>query len=310
MVLRLLKHPLLWIVIIVVGCYFTSDILEAGHTLNSSFPQLYLGWGFWVCVVFLLWMILFAPLLSFLSLPRWVDVTTATESQQLQHLTRYAKKMVATGREIERKASSDEDKAEIQQATTALLNAYMANIPLDQKVKGLHLAVHDFREMLKKKALAKVIRKYVLCAGGAVILSRKSMVDALFIFGLQIKLIIDLSRELGHKPSWAFITCCLAWVIANSLFMTLLEESNIASVIGSSLGEITGGKFVDLLQDTPFLKSLGKQTAESLYAGATLYVTGILVLRRLMGESRRLKPAELLKLRWEGLTQAKYLVKE
>lgn len=310
MVLRLLKHPLIWVAVIVIGSYFMSDLLEAGHTLNSSFPGFYLGWLFWGSLSFLLWMIVIAPLVSFLGLPRWVDVTAAPETEQIKYLTRYARKMVKYGDRMVKQSKTEEEAAELKRHTEALLHAYTANVPLDRKAQVLHEAVAGFREYVMKKALSRVVKKYVLCAGGAVILSRKSMVDVLIVFGLQLKLMVELSRDLGHKPSWAFILCCLLWVVLNSLFLSLLEESDIAGVVGSSLGEITGIKSMDMIQNVPFLKALGKQAAESMYAGATLYVTGVLVLKRLMGESRRLTPRELLKLRWEGLTQAGRLLKE
>ena len=309
MILRLLKHPLLWVAVVAVGCYFTSDLLDAGNTLNTSFPGLYMGWVFWGSLTFLLWMIVIAPLVGFLGLPQWKDISSATESEQLKYLSRYARTMVKCGDRMIKKSKPGDARLELERRTKQLLDAYTANLPLDQKVRKLHTAVGDFREYVMNSALKTVIRKYVLCAGGAVVLSRKSFVDALLIFGLQIKLMIELSRSLGHKPSWAFILCCLVWVVVNSLFISILEENDMIGFVGSSLAEITGVKSVDMLQDIPFLKSLGKQMMESMYAGASLYVTGVLVLRRLMGETRRLTPRELLKLRWEGLTQARAFLK-
>ncbi|MEG0144320.1 MAG: hypothetical protein RSA21_09545, partial [Akkermansia sp.] len=144
----------------------------------------------------------------------------------------------------------------------------------------------------------------------AVVVSRKGFLDSFIIFGLQIKLMIDISRNLGHKPSWAFILCCFIWVTINSLLISLLDEGDILGFIGSSgdelLGELLGVKTAEtVVENIPFLRTVGKQLMESTYAGGAVYVTGVLVLNRLMGESKRLTPKELFKLRREGIMLGK-----
>lgn len=160
---------------------------------------------------------------------------------------------------------------------------------------------------LKAKADA-LIMQHCKAAGLAVVFSRNNLLDGLLMLIIQARMIVEIARLVGYKPSPVFNTLCGYWIVTNSLLAALFAQDS-AEGVQDLFVSVVG----DMVTEPEELASdaLGTLTCaytvgtllEGITCGATVYVTGHLFLRQLNLEksypsSCRLK--ELVSLRRAG----------
>ncbi len=281
-----LFHTLVWCLLAAI-LYFASDIYERGLMLNEATPWPFLGYGLWLLIAGLLWQLLIGPLVAFFRL-------SCSPKRSLKDQLHRAVR-----------ATRDFDEAE-QGDPRRELHATLFKAERDElwstakgRVQVLGL-LERYRELTdKSRDERELIRRYSVAAGIGVVFSRNSFLDGLILLVMQMRLVIDLAKSRGYKPSPVFNLCCLGWVLTNSLVMALTQGliENAAE---------TGMKYLAELVLTPedfaaFIPGLPPNSArlatQAVFAGASVYITGRLFLDQLKREGQKLTMTSLMTLR-------------
>ena len=140
-----------------------------------------------------------------------------------------------------------------------------------------------------------------------VLVSQRGWLDSTVMLVMQIRMIIDLSRSLGYRPSLVFILYCLGWVVVNSIAFALFDgsdilEDSLQDLLQLRLGESAGNSL-------PFIGKLVGIVVQGASAMALIYATGKIVQRKLTGSHERLSGKERIAYRLEGYREAGTLVK-
>lgn len=260
-----MKNVLVWLALLAVG-YFGADIVEKGQALNALTPWPVLGWLLWGLTVFFVWHWLVSPIIQFCMLERADSVSDVGRARAAR---RYLKSLP--------RRDADEEKA-LARLDTALTR---------RDPEWVRDALVEFGAVDKRrKAAGELIMKHSKIAGVAVVFSRNNMLDGIMMFVVQMRLVVELARLAGYKPSPVFNSLCFVWVLTNSLLNALFAQDSAHEV-----GDLFAGTVGELLF-TP--EELGADAVgsfacaftistllEALIAGTTVYVTGHIFLRRL-----------------------------
>lgn len=292
---KLLKNPLLLCLLLLAGLYFLSGVIDAGKELNSI-P--WLGWCFWGLLALVVIYFLLVPLCEFFYLPSWHDPAEMDDlSEKNRFLKRYAKHLI---KRFPENNVPDEIKDGIEQLRIQL--GYQ-NPDMDK----IENAISEIRKILADTVARKIIRSYMKQAALIVVVSPKGWLDSVALLLLQIKLIKELSSNLGYRPSGTFLFCCCTWCLSNSLIASLFDETNLGENVAGLLGELTGEK---IFSSIPGIDWLTSNLMQLIYAATAVFSTGIMMQEYLMGDSRRRTVKDLLLLRLRGLKEGKELAAE
>ena len=276
-----------------------SGFVIRGNALNTSIPGGILGWIFWGAIALLAWHFLIAPLAGFAGLPQWDDakLEAMNDLERLNFLERYAKCLLkrVTGTRRENVALDEH---------LAAVESSLREMNAERRLRELRESVDALRKFLGDDYCGKIIGEHMKYAAIAVVVSQRGFLDSLVVFAVQVKLIIALSRALGHRPSWAFVSCCMVWVVSNSLISMIFDETDIAETSLASLGEILGAKGGGIFSEIPILKTAANLVMQAATAGASVYITGTLVRSRLLGDSSKRTMKDLLQLRLQGYKES------
>lgn len=300
---HIFKSPWTWCIFAGAALFALSGLIIRGNALNAV-PGGVIGWIFWGVLAVLAWHFLLSPLVGFIGLPKWrADVSDMSDYDRLLFLERYANSI------IESYKNARKENALLDERLRAVESA-LCEMNTGARLSELQKSVDAFRECLEKDVCRGIISAHMKYAAVAVVVSQRGFLDSLVVFAVQVKLIIALSRALGHRPSWAFVSCCMVWVVTNSLLSLIFDESNITEGAVSSVGEILGIKGGGIFSEVPGLKTLASLIMQATTAAVSVYVTGALVRSRLLGDSRKKTLKELLKLRLNGYKEAGCIAKE
>lgn len=297
---KILKSPWAWCAVACAALFAGSGLLMRGNALNEALPVGVLGWIFWGSLILLAWHFLIAPLAGFVGLPRW---KSDAEQEKLSDLDRLRFLEVYAGRMLKNLADARRGNAGLDEKLAALESAQREMDP-QYRLRELRESIAALRGFLEEEVCGKIIAAHMKCGAVAVVVSQRGLLDSLVVFAVQIRLIVALSRALGHRPSWAFVSCCMAWVVANSLLSMIFDETNITETAFDSLGEMLGAKSGGLLGEIPFMKTLANLAMQAATAAASVYVTGALVRSRLLGNAEKKTLKELLRIRLTGYKEA------
>lgn len=212
---------------------------------------------------------------------------------RLNFLERYAKSMLT------RAAGTRRENAALDERLSAVESA-LHEMNADRRLRELRKSVGTLRKFLCEDVCGKIISDHMKYSAIAVVVSSRGFLDSLIVFAVQLKLIVALSRALGHRPSWAFVSCCMVWVVSNSLISMIFDETDITESVLSSLGEILGAKSGGIFSEIPLMKTAANLVVQATTAGASVYITGTLVRFRLLGNSSKKTMKDLLRLRLQG----------
>ena len=216
---------------------------------------------------------------------------------RMQFLEKYAKRILKTQAHASANSSV---LAEKQEGVDRALKEMDASC----RLALLEKSISELRDTLRTDICSSVISAHMKYAALAVVVSQRGILDSFIVFAIQIMLIIALSRALGHRPSWAFVSCCMVWVVSNSLVSLIFDETNITETVFSSLGDVLGMQSGGLLGEIPGLKTVANLSIQAITAASSVYITGELVCSRLLGNSQKRTMKELLKMRVDGYKEA------
>lgn len=297
---KIFRSPWAWCAVACAALFAGSGLLMRGNALNEALPGGFLGWVFWGALALLAWRFLIAPLAGFVGLPQWksdAEQEKLSDLERLHFLEDYADRM------LKNLADARRGNAELDEKLVAVESA-LREMDAQWRLRELRESVVALRKFLEEKFCGKIIAAHMKCGAVAVVVSQKGLLDSLVVFAVQIRLIVALSRALGHRPSWAFVSCCMAWVVANSLLSMIFDETNITETAFDSLGEMLGAQSGGLLGEIPFMKTLANLVMQAATAAASVYVTGALVRSRLLGSAEKKTLKELLRIRLSGYKEA------
>lgn len=299
MLKKTLRSPWCWCAIACTALFALSGFVIRGNALNASIPGGILGWIFWGAIALLAWHFLIAPLAGFAGLPQWDDakLDAMNDLERLNFLERYAKCM------LKRAAGTRRENAAFDNRLAAVESA-LHEMNAERRLRELRESIDALRKFLGDDFCGKIITEHMKYAAIAVIVSQRGFLDSLVVFAVQVKLILALSRALGHRPSWAFVSCCMVWVVSNSLISMIFDETDIVGTVHASLGEILGAKGGGIFSEIPILKTAANLVIQAATAGASVYITGTLVCSRLLGDSRKRTMKDLLCLRLQGYKES------
>lgn len=263
-----MKKFVIWGALILIA-YFGADIIEKGHALNNATPWPVLGWMLWIALLLFVWHWLLHPIFSFIALK---NTANCTSKDKLKAVQRYLKHL----------PKGDALRA---QWTPKCQNALVGN----NKQEQLDFLVRFSEVDPRSRIASETIKKYSLGASVAVVFSRNNMVDGIIMLVTQGKLVVELARLAGYKPSPVFNSLCFSWILANSVLNALFVQ-NASGAAGdmaaTAIGEMMmspeeiGADFAGTKLCAFTISTL----LEALVAASTVYVTGHIFLRKLQLE--------------------------
>ena len=291
----ILRHPTLWLALLLLAAYVCAEIIIRGDALN----RISCGIGghlFWGGIVLLIYCWILLPILHFASFPKWIEPETISDRRaQIDYLQKMGKYYLRLFRK-----KQPEEIADLIPELRRVLKTPPPDFS-DYRDK-LQRLVSDVHYQLSEKVCNRVVKDYMKKTAVLVCISQRGWLDSVAMLVMQIRMIIDLSRSLGYRPSWFFILYCLCWIFVNSIAFALFDGTEIVDnalqellpvVIGESAGK-----------SVPFLGKLLGMAAQGASAMAVVYATGKIVQRKLTGSQQRLSGKERVQLRIEGYKEA------
>lgn len=293
-------RPTLLIAFFLLIAYVAAEFIIRGNALN----QITFGIGgylFWGGIALLLWCWILLPVFHLVTFPQWVDPDTFTDPRaEYRYLKKMGKYYVKTyGRKCPEKLSG--------LISDLKRNLHDPDLSSEARLNELRRLVPETHKRLGEMS-DRIISDYMKKTAILVCISQRGWLDSLAMLVMQIRMIVDLSRSLGYRPSWIFILYCLGWVLVNSIAFALFDGTDVLEdamrdllplVIGESLGKslpLGFGKIV----------GIAAQGAASM---AIIYATGKIIQRKLTGFGARLSGKERVRYRIEGYKKAAEMIK-
>lgn len=276
--------------------YFSGELLEKGHYLNQLTPYPVLGYVLWGVAALFLYLTLIHPILSFIRLTRSEEMT---KKALLQRMLRQLKQMRNTeeGKKSLNSAEVEEAYAQID----GVLKQFGADSDIEERSAVL---LEKYGHLMQSSAKAKeLIHSYSQAAGVAVLLSRNSLLDGLSVLLIQMKMVINLCRIYGYKPSPIFNMACFGWVLFHSvaaIVMQDLSEEAAESIAEDVIPELLEDDLLSQGMTEYFIRCVPGILAmvlESINAGAAVYITGRIFMSQLEKNQKRLTTKDLLSIR-------------
>ncbi len=274
---------LMWCLLLVLA-YYGGDIIRKGEALNgmTSYPV----WGYvlWGVVFMALWVLVLGPVIHFCNL-RYVG-----EESLRRQVARAMGALSAYRREPE--------ESELRQLAEEFASAPRDFTTLEGK-HGWQELLARFREAVHGRA-HDTIMGYCKAAGVGMVFGFNGLLDGLVLLAIQARLVLELARVYGYKPTSFFTGCFFGWIAVNSLVVALTSgavDGLSASLVSSMLGAADGADMVSVRSGLEVVIAVLMQ---ALIAGVLTYITGRVFLWRLEHEGREVALKTLLKLRMEG----------
>ncbi len=274
---------ILWCLLLVLACY-GMDLIEKGRELNSWTDYPIWGYVLWGAFLLVLWVLIIGPVIHFTNL-RYVG-----EESLRRQVDRAAHALSAYRHEPE--------ESELRQLHDEFAAAPRDFTSLEGK-HGWQELLARFREAVHGRAHDTIIG-YCKAAGVGMIFAFNGLLDGLVLLAIQVRLVLELARVYGYKPTALFNGCFFGWIAVNSLAVALSSaavDALGASIVSTMLGS-TGGE--DMVTVRAGLEVVISVLIQALVAGAITYATGRIFLWRLEHEGREVALKTLLRLREEG----------
>ncbi len=274
---------ILWCLLLVLA-YYGVDLVEAGKELNSLTEYPVWGYVLWGVMAVVLWVLVIGPVIHFTNL-RYVG-----EESLRRQVLRATDALGAYRHEPE--------ESELRQLSEEFSAAPRDFTSLEGK-HGWQELLARFREAVHGRAHDTIIG-YCKAAGVGMIFAFNGLLDGLVLLAIQVRLVLELARVYGYKPTSFFNGYFFGWIGVNALVVALtsglvgqMGASFVAMVLGATAGADAGSVQVGLTWVVTVLM-------QALLAGVITYATGRFFLWRLEYEGREVALKTLLKLREEG----------
>ncbi|MCQ2377797.1 MAG: YcjF family protein [Victivallaceae bacterium] len=291
----LMKRPLVLIALLLLMVYVGAEIVIRGNALNSISCGIggYLFWG-GIALLGYCWIIL--PILRFSFFPEWIEPETiADPCKRIRYLEKTGKYYLALFAEKRPPEIAD---------LTDELKSVLGDPHSDaaEYQDALLRIIPEIHRLLADVVCDRIIRDYIKKTAVLVCISQRGWLDSVAMLVMQIRMIIDLNRSLGYRPTWYSILKCTGWVFVNSIAFAIFDGTDIVENAIHDLLPIVVGKSV-----STSLPIVGKTTsilAQGVSAMAIVYATGKIVQRRLTGSRKRLSGKERIQYRIDGYKMA------
>ena len=274
--------------------YITAEVIIRGNALN----QISYGIGgllLWGGIVLLIccWIIL--PVLRFATFPQWLDLDTLSGRDEIRYLEKMGKYYVnAFGRNC-----PDEIADLISELKKTLKNSKLSFSAYRNELKRI---VREIHRQLTEVICDRVINDYMKKTAILVCISQRGWLDSVAMLVMQLRMIFDLSRNLGYRPSWIFMIYCCGWIIVNSIAFALFDGTEIVDDALSGLLPLILGE--SLSKSLPFVGKTFNIVMQGASAMAKVYAKGKIIQRKLTGTKERLSGKERVQLRIDGYLAA------
>ena len=297
---NIFRHPTFWLSLLLLVAYICAEIIIRGDALNRISYSIG-GFLFWGGIVLLVYCWILLPILRFSTFPKWIEPETISSRRaQINYLQKMGKYYVS----IFRKKQPEEIADLIPELKKTLKSPPADFAEYHDKLQQLVSGIHS---QLSENVCNRVVNDYMKKTAVLVCISQQGWLDSVAMLVMQVRMIIDLSRSLGYRPTWFFILYCLCWVFVNSIAFALFDGTEI---VDDAMQELlpfivseTAGKSI------PILGKLFGVALQGASAMAVVYVTGKIVQRKLAGSQQRLSGKERIKLRIEGYKAAVGMLK-
>ena len=292
---NIFHSPLFYLTLLLLMAYVSAEIIIRGDALNRISFGIG-GYLFWGGIAVFVYCSVIHPIFRFSSFPEWVEPETISSSR---NQIRYLKKMGKYYAHLFPENPPAEIAGIISELKSVLKNAKL-DLP-DYRAKLLHL-VPEIHRQLSGPVCDRIIRDYMKKTAILVCVSQRGWLDSTAMLVMQIRMIIDLSRSLGYRPSCVFILYCLGWIVVNSIAFALFDgsdilEDSLQELLPLVIGESAGNSL-------PFIGKFFGIVAQGASAMALMYTTGKIVQRKLTGSHERLSGKERIAYRIEGYREA------
>lgn len=259
------------VVLIFVLTYFGADIIDKGIALNELTPWgKYIGVGdiLWVVILWAMWILLLHPIIEFRTLMRRKSTLRERVKAAIRNLRRFP-----------------EDGAECRRADEmqTLLNI--------RDVDGLKekLAEYDALETMPKAA-KEIVDNYSNKSALVVFISCNSLLDGVILFGIQVRMMVQLAKLYGCNPSPVFMALCTLWVFVTSV---------VQAVFGDDIAEIGSDVPVELGGDTlgGLLSGVSKRVIKWLQAQVNIRITAAIFIHALKRSGKKMTVKDILEMR-------------
>ncbi len=274
---------ILWCLLLVLA-YYGVDLVEAGKELNTLTDYPIWGYVLWAFIIIVLWVLIIGPVIHFTNL-RYVG-----EESLRRQVLRATDALSAYRHEPE--------ESQLRQLSEEFAASPRDFTSLEGK-HGWQELLARFREAVHGRAHDTIIG-YCKAAGVGMVFAFNGLLDGLVLLAIQVRLVLELARVYGYKPTSFFNGYFFGWIAVNSLVVALtsalvgnMGASFVATVLGSTPGADAGSVQTGLTWVVTVLM-------QALIAGVITYITGRFFLWRLEHEGREVALKTLLKLREEG----------
>lgn len=278
--------------------YLSGELIEKGHYLNSVTLFPILGYLLWLSAALFLLKVLVLPIYSFLRLTRG-DALTHTDLLKRLHRQLKAQRKIPQAE----RSPQQQEACDAYDDIDTVLKLHQHDASMEERAAEL---LQKFAHLDTHKAEAeKVVMRYAKTAAVALVLSRNSLLDGLTLLFFQMKMVIELCRVYGYKPSVVFNLACFGWVLLHSVAATVMQDASEAAgdlISDAVIPEIVGEDLITLAPAemiSKFASSLVASLLEGINAGAAVYLTGSIFRACLEGSAKRLGVKDLLLLRRE-----------
>ena len=122
---------------------------------------------------------------------------------------------------------------------------------------------------------------------------------------MQLRMIVEISRNMGYRPSWIFLLSCFCWIMVNSLFFALFDGTEfVEDALQEFLPLVAGGSFGKVLSAIPAAGKVASMILQGASSMAVVYTTGKILQLKLNGSKKRLSGKERVKYRMKGYWEA------
>ncbi len=274
---------ILWCLLLILA-YYGVDIIEKGKELNTMTDYPVWGYVLWGFIGIVLWVLIIGPVIHFTNL-RYVG-----EESLRRQVVRATDALSAYRHEPE--------ESELRQLSEEFTAAPRDFTSIEGK-HGWQELLARFREAVHGRAHDTIIG-YCKAAGVGMIFGFNGLLDGLILLAIQVRLVLELARVYGYKPTAFFNGCFFGWIAVNSLVVALtsgwVQELSVTAV-AAMLG---GTDAADMVTVRAGMEVVIAVLIQALIAGALTYATGRIFLWRLEHEGREVALKTLLKLREEG----------
>ncbi len=273
----------LWCLLLVLA-YYGVDLVEAGKELNTLTDYPVWGYVLWGFIIIVLWVLIIGPVIHFTNL-RYVG-----EESLRRQVLRATDALGAYRHEPE--------ESELRQLSEEFSAAPRDFTTLEGK-HGWQELLARFREAVHGRAHDTIVG-YCKAAGVGMVFAFNGLLDGFVLLAIQVRLVLELARVYGYKPTSFFNGYFFGWIAVNSLVVALtsglvgdMGASFVAMILGATSGADMGSVQTGLTWVVTVLM-------QALIAGVITYATGRFFLWRLEYEGREVALKTLLKLREDG----------